>query len=76
MVENKDIEVVHEPFGVPHYWGSEAASSRNAEDRRVAATFASVAQRLWHDPLKSGKKYLFSKNLITLRSRRAVFRSS
>ena len=63
MVENKDIEVVHEPFGVPHYWGSEAASSRNAEDRRVAATFASVAQRLWHDPLKSGKKYLFSKNL-------------
>ena len=30
LIENKDIHVLHEPFGVPFYWGNQAASSREA----------------------------------------------
>jgi len=63
LVEHPDIQVIHEPFGVPHYWSSEAASSRNASESRKADTFAMVAKRLWHNPLNAGKVHLFSKNL-------------
>jgi len=63
LVEHKDIQVHHEPFGTPHYWSGEAASSRNADEARTSDTFASVAKKLWHSPLNPGKVHLFSKNL-------------
>ena len=63
LVEHPAIQVSHEPFGVPHYWSSEAASSREAGDARSSATFASVAKQLWDAAPAPGKQHIFSKNL-------------
>ncbi len=63
LIEHPAIQVSHEPFGTPHYWSSEAASNREAEDARTSTTFSDVAQYLWHSPLAPGKSYMFSKNL-------------
>ena len=63
LIEHKAIQVFHEPFGIPHYWSSEAASSRNASDRRTATTFSDVAQQLWRTPPAPGKQFIFTKNL-------------
>ena len=30
LIEHKEIEVQHEPFGAPHYWSGEAASTRSS----------------------------------------------
>ena len=62
LIENKDIHVVHEPFGVPFYWSSEAGSSRE-DGERSTATYASVAQKIFRDPGPKGQPFVFSKNL-------------
>jgi len=63
LIEHPEIQVVHEPFGVPHYWSSEAASAREANDERTSTTFSEVADLIWTKPPPSGKSYTFSKNL-------------
>jgi len=63
LIENPAIQVYHEPFGTPHYWSSEAASTREASDKRCTTTFEDVAKLLWKKPLPPCKSYLFSKNL-------------
>merc|ERR1719198_1672912 len=63
LIEHPSIQVMHEPFGTPHYWSSEATSTREANDQRTSTTYADVAELLWRSPLAPGKTYLFSKNL-------------
>jgi len=64
LVEHKEIQVMHEPFGTPHYWSSEAASSREGSDAQLSsATFASVAKQIFRADPPAGKRYIFSKNL-------------
>ena len=61
LIEHPEIEVMHEPFGVPHYWSSEAASSRQAGDAREAPSFDQVAKACFHADLAPGKNYFFTK---------------
>merc|ERR1719231_771901 len=63
MIEHPEVQVFHEPFGVPHYWSNEAASAREADGERRSTSFADVAELLWRRPLAPGKAYIFSKNL-------------
>lgn len=65
MIEHPAIQVVHEPFGTPHYWSSEAASSRETkdDDEHTSITFSDVAELIWRAPPAPGKSYIFSKNL-------------
>ena len=63
LIENKDIHVLHEPFGTPYYWSSEAGSSRESTDARSSETYETVARRVFHDPTPNGQHFVFSKNL-------------
>ena len=63
LIENRAIHVVHEPFGTPYYWSTEAGSSRQDSDTRCRDTYASVAQRLFQDAPPGGQRFIFSKNL-------------
>ena len=63
LIENRSIHVMHEPFGIPHYWSSEAASTRNAAEARRSLTFSQVAENVFSTPPPPGKHFVFSKNL-------------
>ena len=63
LIEHPEIEVQHEPFGVPHYWSAEAASTRESTQARRAPTFDSVAKTVFRADPTAGKNYVFSKNL-------------
>jgi len=64
LIENKDIHVLHEPFGMPYYWSAtEAASSRNEGEAHCRDTYASVAARCFTDAPPKGQRFVFSKNL-------------
>ena len=68
LIENKDIHVLHEPFGVPFYWGNQAASSReqgesSADSGVPLDTYEDVAARIFTDAPPNGQNYVFSKNL-------------
>ena len=63
LIENKAIHVVHEPFGVPYYWSSQAASSRQDGEARSSETYQSVANKIFHDAPPAGQRFVFSKNL-------------
>lgn len=65
LIENPAIQVYHEPFGTPHYWSSEAASTREARSDEHAATpsFSDVAELLFRTTPPPEKTHVFSKNL-------------
>ena len=63
LIEHPAIHVLHEPFGLPYYWSSQAASSRESSDTRCADTDETVARRIFEDRPPEGKRFVFSKNL-------------
>ena len=63
LIEHPAIHVLHEPFGLPYYWSSQAASSRESSDTRCADTYETVARRIFEDRPPEGKRFVFSKNL-------------
>ena len=62
LIEHKAVHVLHEPYGLPYYWSSEAGSSREAGDR-CKETYRSVSDQIFHDQPPPGKRFVFSKNL-------------
>jgi hypothetical protein len=63
LIENKAIHVLHEPFGRPYYWSSQAGSSRQDGESRCQDTYQSIANSIFHDAPPPGKRFVFSKNL-------------
>ena len=64
LIEHPAVQVYHEPFGVPFYWSSQAASTREAgSSKTYHDTYETVAARVFTDPPPPGKSIVFSKNL-------------